>query len=281
MGKIHFHIDEVDWKTFSTKEWGPLRWKELLNREQGGSKEFVFGVAELPPGGKLPLHTHPQAETDYILSGHGRIRIGPLKSVGLGPASAVYLIGEAPHSIESFGPEPLRYLYTYACEKLGHTIELKLIDEGTEIRADIQDWIKSTRKRWVMHEEIGELLCFEPSKGYKVRGRRLFSLQHANAREMKVGMFEMDPGIHYTLHYHDQPEIFYVVSGRGIFYAGNSALEAIPGVVFYVGSRVVHGADNLGEGLLRMYYLYGTETVGQESNWTPIEDVYTQVRRPK
>ena len=63
MNKIHFHIDETEWQIFTEEKRGALRWKELLNLTQGGSKEFIFGLAELPVGGRLPLHTHQQAET--------------------------------------------------------------------------------------------------------------------------------------------------------------------------------------------------------------------------
>lgn len=279
MGKIHFHIDEMEWKSFSEEAWGPLRWKELLNQEQGKAKEFIFGLAELPPGGELPLHTHRQAETNYILSGKGRVRMGP-RSVELGPASAIYFQGKAPHSIEAFGPAPLRYIFTYACEKLGHKIDLEPAREKTGAWEDVRNW-NNADTRWAMREDIGELIWIEASKGYRVRARRLFAQGHGNAQEMKLGVAEIDPGIHYTLHYHIQPEIYYIISGRGMIYLGDSSIEASPGLALYIGGRVVHGADCLGEEPLRLYYLYGTETIGQEDTWTPVEDIYTEVRWPK
>ena len=280
MNKIHFHINEIGWKSFTEKEWGPLRWKELLNRGQGDSKEFIFGLAELPPGGRLPFHRHIQTETDYILSGRARIRLG-LRSVEVGSSSAVYFLGKAPHSIETLGSEPLRYIYAYACEKLGHQIDLEHFEENNQIPADIENWIEGTYRRWAIREEVGELFSIEPSKGYKVRGMRLFDQQHGDAHEMKVGTFQIDPGIHYSLHYHDQPEIYYVISGRGVIYAEGSAIEASPGLALYLGARVVHGADNLGEEPLHLYYIYGTEIAGQARAWTPVEDIYTEVRWPR
>ena len=77
---------------------------------------------------------------------------------------------------------------------------------------------------------------------------------------------------------HDQPEIYYVIAGRGIIYVEDSSVEACPGLALYLGGKVVHGADNLGEEPLHLYYIYGTETVGQARNWTPVEDIYTEVR---
>ena len=79
-------------------------------------------------------------------------------------------------------------------------------------------------------------------------------------------------------HYHDQAEIYYGLSGRGIVYVGDEAVDVYPGVGIYVGARVVHGADALGAEPLRMYWLYGTESTGEAQNWTPVEDIYTEVR---
>ena len=276
MNKIHFHIDEIEWQTFTEEKWGPLRWKDLLNLPQCGSKEFIFGLAELPVGGRLPLHRHRQAETDYILSGKGMIRLGA-RSVELGPASAVYFLGKAPHSIESSGSKPLRYIYTYACEKLGHTIDMEPAEEGAENQGDIRNW-NNANSRWAIRDEIEEWIWIEASKGFRVRGRVLFDKEHGNAQEMLVGTAEIDPGIHYTLHYHEPPEIYYVFSGHGIICVDDSAIEVSPGMALYIGKRVVHGADCIGEEPLRLYFIYGTETAGQDDTWTPVEDIYTEVR---
>jgi mannose-6-phosphate isomerase-like protein (cupin superfamily) len=227
MDKIHFHIDEANWKTSSEKGWGSLRWKELLSRERGSSKEFIFGLAELPPDGKLLPHSHRQAETDYILSGSGKFRLGT-RSIEVGPTSGVYFPGGTPHSIETLGSESLRYLYTYACEKHGHSIDVELVKGESRTYGEMRNW-NNADTRWAMREEIGELVWVEASKGYRVRARRLFDHKHGNAQEMKLGIAEMDPGIHYTLHYHLQPEIYFVISGRGIIYVGDQAIEASSG----------------------------------------------------
>ena len=202
-----------------------------------------------------------------------------MRSVELGPGSATYFQERAPHSIESLGHEPLRYIFTYACEKLGHHIDLEFAHEKSGALHEIRNW-NNAETRWAMREEIGELIWIEASKGYKVRARRLFSQTHGNAREMKLGIAEIDPGIHYSLHYHIQPEIYYVLSGRGSIFVRDSSIEAFPGLALYIPGRTVHGADCLGEEPLRLFYLYGTETAGQEDTWTPVEDIYTEVRRP-
>lgn len=276
MGKIHFHIDEIEWKTSTEKGWDSLRWKELLSWEHGGSKELIFGLAELPPTGKLPLHSHRQAETDYILSGSGKFGLGT-RGIEVGPASGVYYPEKTPHSIETLGSEPLRYLYTYACEKNGPVIDVELVEGKRAAYGEVRNW-NNADTRWAMREEIGELVWVEASKGYRVRARRLFDHKHGNAQEMKLGVAEIDPGIHYTLHYHLWPEIYYVISGRGIIFVGDLAIEAFSGVAVYIGGKVVHGADCVGETPLKLYYVYATETLGQEDTWTPVEDIYTEAR---
>lgn len=275
MNKTYSHIDETSWQSFTEEDWNPLRWKELLNEKQGGSKEFIFGYAELNSGEKLHLHTHQQAETGFILSGRANVRLGKRK-VELEPASAVYFPSTAPHSIEALGPEPFRYIYTYACEKLGHNVEMKLANEEAADRVDI---LNNPKTRWAVAEEFEPWSPWEPSKGFKgICARRLFNLEYGNCQEMTVGIFRLSPGVHYTLHYHDQPEIYYPLSGRGIVYVGDSKIEAFPGIAIYVGKRVVHGADTLGTEALRMFWIYGTETAGQNFNWTPVEDIYTEVK---
>jgi hypothetical protein len=62
-----------------------LRWKEIFNQSKGGSKEFIFGYAELEAGQRLPLHAHKQAETDFIISGNTKVRSGK-RIVEAGPA---------------------------------------------------------------------------------------------------------------------------------------------------------------------------------------------------
>jgi mannose-6-phosphate isomerase-like protein (cupin superfamily) len=200
-----------------------------------------------------------------------------VRGVELGPESGVYFPAKTPHSIEVLGFEPLRYVYTYACEKLGQTVDMKVV-EGKATGVDLPN-VGSTR--WALREEIEPWMAVESSKGMKIRAHRLFDSQRGSSHEMIAGIGVIDPGIHYSLHYHDQPEIYYIVSGRAILYVKDSAIEVFPGSTIYIGGRVVHGVDCIGEEPLRIYYIYGTEIVGQKVNWTPVEDIYTEVRWKK
>jgi mannose-6-phosphate isomerase-like protein (cupin superfamily) len=48
-----------------------------------------------------------------------------------------------------------------------------------------------------------------------------------------------------------------------------------PGSALYIGPSVVHGIDNFGDEPLKNYVIFGTKTL---EDWTPVEDVYTEVR---
>ena len=48
-----------------------------------------------------------------------------------------------------------------------------------------------------------------------------------------------------------------------------------PGSALYIGPSVVHGIDNLGDKPLKNYVIFGTKTLDE---WTPVEDIYTEVR---
>ena len=81
--------------------------------------------------------------------------------------------------------------------------------------------------------------------------RRLFGFDRGHWPEMMGGTCHLSAGAHYTLHYHDQAEIYYGLSGRGTVYVGDREVDVYPGVAIYAGSRVVHGADALGDRAVR------------------------------
>ncbi len=263
---MHVHSDEQPWRAQAGGGFGPLRWKDLLTLESARSKEFLLGLAELDPGARLARHRHEQARVDYMLSGRARIGIGG-GHIDLGPGDCIYYPGAAPREALALGDEPARWLTTYACEMLGHRVQWQ--PAGAESAAgaapaclhvaDMEPWAP-----------------IEPAKGLRVRYRRV--MDRARHVELIAGVAAIDPGTHYTRHWHDQAELYYILAGRGRVFVGDEVFDVRPGSAVYIPSRTVHGADSLGQEPLSLLYVYGCETAGHSINWTPVEEIYADVR---
>jgi len=274
MSSTHVYVDDIQWQNFNPFpecEASLFRYKELLNREQGGCKEWIFGLAELPADGTLPLHTHRNDITMYILAGKAKARLGA-RAAELEPFSGMYFPAQKPHSIQSLGPDPLSYLYTYVCEEQPQTIDWELADEEAASRVIIEN---KPETRWAVHEEFEKWEFWEPSKGSRLRYRTLFDDEHGKTKE-GAAIYSVAPDTHYTRHFHGDAEIYYIVSGHGIMSVEDSEYEISPGSALYIGPNVVHGIDNIGDEPLKNYVIFGTKTM---EGWTPVEDVYTEVRR--
>jgi quercetin dioxygenase-like cupin family protein len=58
-------------------------------------------------------------------------------------------------------------------------------------------------------------------------------------------------------------------------YVESSKYVVSLGSALYIGPNVVHGIDNPGDKPLKSYVVFGAKTM---EDWTPVEDVYTEVR---
>ena len=91
---------------------GALSWQTLISGDRTPSSAMVVGVAELPPGGHLKPHFHPQAEFYFGLAGSGRVWIAG-EVLAIAPNVAVHIPGGREHAIRA-GEEGLRLLYGFA-----------------------------------------------------------------------------------------------------------------------------------------------------------------------
>ncbi len=273
MNRIHFHTGETTWQQLPDQNWHAYRYKELLNREKGGSNEFIFGHAEIAPGGKIPLHTHQHEMALNFLSGKAKVRLGK-QTVALGPDSAAFFPANKPHSIEAISNDPLRFVYTYACDETPQLIDYKPADEDAALKCDI---LNKSKTRWALSEDFESWESVELTKGFKLRARYLFDRSRGNTQEMCVSIFDIDGGCHYTHHYHGDPEIYYIISGNGTMWVGDQEEVLTPGSALYIGPNVIHGLNSLGDEPLHTMVIFG-EKVKEE--WTPVEDIYTEACRP-
>jgi len=256
------HVESVPWRDPSAPGWEGVREKVLVGAPAGASREFVLGLVEAQPGARVSLHAHRQAETDYVVSGRARLRVGE-RALDVEPGTCVYLAPGAPHALEVVGSEPLCYLRTFACERLGTPVQrIAIADDGAPGEPSI------TAERDVAWRSV------ESSKGFRIRVKRLLE----GEREVMAGVGELDPGVHYTRHYHDQPELYFILDGAGVLQGADSEAELGPGTAVYLRSREVHGVDSIGATPLRLFWVYGCETAGHQVNWTPVEPIYAEVR---
>ena len=275
MLKKAIHISDVAWDCFNDSKLGPLRWKNLLSMDTCGCREFLLGYAELDPASVLPLHTHAHAQCNYILSGRVWSRLGK-RRIELGPDSADFVPGGIPHAYEVIGNEPLRYVYTYACEILGTDVTTEL---SCEENAALFDIVNLSETRWAIADDFVPWQYWEPSKGSKgMLWKTLFDEKHGSHPEMNYGTMKVPKNVSYSRHFHDQPEIFFTIEGSGVMFSGDETIEVTPGCALYVPKRQIHGAQNTQTETLQQIWAYGTEMESPEWSWTPVEDIFLEAQ---
>jgi quercetin dioxygenase-like cupin family protein len=75
-----------------------------------------------------------------------------------------------------------------------------------------------------------------------------------------ISMFLVDnePGEGPDPHTHPYPETFVIRSGRGLFRAGGSEIEAGPGDIVVIEAGTLHGFKNLGPGRLEVVCIHAS-----------------------
>lgn len=93
-----------------------VTWQTLISGDRTPTKGLTMGVTEVrETDAPFRLHRHAQAETYYILSGHGIISFDGAEQP-LAPGDAVFIPGNAMHAARCVGAEPLRILYVFAAD---------------------------------------------------------------------------------------------------------------------------------------------------------------------
>ena len=109
------HQDDLPWQSrdvYQETPFGKVRWKTLLSSDSTASSEITMGIAEIPPGEQLSLHSHAQAETYYILAGDGFVLLdGAEYAVTAG--SVVFIPGDVVHTIGARGYQVLKMVYSF------------------------------------------------------------------------------------------------------------------------------------------------------------------------
>jgi quercetin dioxygenase-like cupin family protein len=74
--------------------------------------------------------------------------------------------------------------------------------------------------------------------------------------DVQFGIWELAPHAIYHGHRHDAPEIYYVISGTGVWTVGASSREVGPGSTIYTAPGAVHKMVNSGDEPLRAVWLW-------------------------
>ena len=94
-----------------------VRWKMLFSRGATPSSAMSMGLAEIAPGGCLPLHHHAPAEIYHVLAGEGRCDVEGVAHEML-PGISLFIPPDARHVTANIGMEPLRFLFIFPADRL-------------------------------------------------------------------------------------------------------------------------------------------------------------------
>jgi len=103
------------WPADQVAERGQAEWKTLISGSVTASEGLTMGVARLPPGGCLRPHRHQQHEAYLILEGAAVVTIDGIART-VRPGVAVFIPGDAVHSVEATGDTELRVAYVLAAD---------------------------------------------------------------------------------------------------------------------------------------------------------------------
>ena len=271
------HLDDMEWETVGDG----LRIKKLLCEKTYGKSEFYVGVAELEAGKDIPVHKSNLACCTYILEGEIWARLGRQRLQLNEEASNYFPIG-VPHAYETSGDKGLRFLFCYATDNAtGENLVTTPVDEK-EARAYYQancpsnlmsPGAQSKGYRWAVAGDMDPYILVEAAQGQRSLKFQAYFDETQGCQEMWWGRTYLRPNCRYTPHYHEQPEIFYFLSGQGTMYAGDGVYKVTPGSLVYAPKNCLHGMVNDGPDPLCAIYCCDIETAGTSYERNEVADV--------
>lgn len=115
---VSSHLDGLPWESWSGLDPSAssgVRWKLVFSAGHTPTATMSMGLAEIAPGGILPLHCHPPAEIYHVLAGEGRCEIEEIVHA-LRPGISLFVPAHARHRTTNSGKTPLRFLFTFPCD---------------------------------------------------------------------------------------------------------------------------------------------------------------------
>ena len=232
----------------------------------------------LQPGQAIPLHVNDRPEGLYLVTGKVLVTRGAGAAEIEAPAAASFPAG-VPHGVSAIGDSPAVLVLCSSRAERAAEMTGSLYDPDRDLTAfGNPNEIRGADPlfRWAVAEEFESWLPVEPTKGWRLRMKYLLD-PHRGTPEFVLGVAEIMPNTHYTIHRHEPAEFYYVLEGRGIIYVGDASYSVSEGDTVYVPENVPHGIDTAGE-KLRVHWAYAVEGLGSNWVWRACEPIYTTPR---
>lgn len=115
---VVIQVGDLGWETWDEQDIpkrGVVNWKTLVSGDRTPSDSITLGFAQVPPGERLHVHRHAQAEVYFILEGSGTVHIDG-KEWTVRTGHAIFIPGSAEHGIANPGTAPLHFIYVFATD---------------------------------------------------------------------------------------------------------------------------------------------------------------------
>jgi len=94
---------------------GTIAWKTLISADITPSDSLICGIAEMQTGDTFALHSHPQSEVYFGLSGAVDVHVdGVIHRLTEG--MALFIPSNAVHGVAR-ADQPVRWFYTFAADR--------------------------------------------------------------------------------------------------------------------------------------------------------------------
>lgn len=102
------------WQRYGDRKSGDdTEWKTLISEEVNGSKDLLFGICRLQPGGTHLSHCHKkESELYYVIKGRAKVTIDEME-VDADAGTAIYMPAGTTHKVVNDGNETWIAAYAY------------------------------------------------------------------------------------------------------------------------------------------------------------------------
>ncbi|MDE3174923.1 MAG: cupin domain-containing protein [Pseudomonadota bacterium] len=105
--------DERPREAFEDATRGDVSWVTFFSGDRTSTADMSCGLMEVAPnGGHLAAHRHAESELYFVAEGRGTVTIDGVRRE-LRPGAAVFIPGDAEHSVVNDSDAPLKVFYVF------------------------------------------------------------------------------------------------------------------------------------------------------------------------